>query len=288
MIDWSKELIEAIGRRRAVLVIGSGVSKNSQNDAGERPLGWEEFLRRCAVERGDPHDLSVVIGRRDYLMGCQMLKTLMGQESFVRRVQREYQAKGFKAADIHAKLYDLDLPVTISPNFDNIYDDYCRSASNGSYIIKQHSSPDVASYLTEGGVRLLIKSHGSANDPADLIFTASDYSAARTKYRLFYDVLKALALTHTFFLVGCGVDDPDLKMLFEDLRFGHDRLPRHYMTLPQGEVPQSVLDELQRTMPINYILYDPNHGHRELTESLGFLGELVQTSRDSMAKLQSW
>lgn len=288
MIDWSEALIEAIARRRAVLVVGSGVSKNSQNDAGQRPLGWEEFLNKCAQEHGSPADLVEVIARRDYLMGCQMLKTLMGQEAFVRRVQREYQAKGFKAADIHAKLYDLDLPITISPNFDNIYDDYCRAASSGSYIIKQHSSGDVASYLTEGGVRLLIKSHGSANDPADLIFTASDYSSARTKYRLFYDVLKALALTHTFLLVGCGVDDPDLRMLFEDLRFGHERLPRHYMTLPQGEVPQTVINELQGTMPINYLLYDPQGGHQELTQSLGLLGELVQTSRDELALSQRW
>lgn len=288
MIQWSADLIEAIARRRAVLVVGSGVSKNSQNQAGERPLGWEEFLRSCSAEYGDPVELREVIDRRDYLMGCQMLKTRMGKETFVRRVQREYQAKAFKAAEIHAKLYDLDLPVTISPNFDNIYDDYCRSASNGSYIIKQHSSADVASYLTQGNIRLLIKSHGSANDPADLIFTASDYSSARTKYRLFYDVVKALALTHTFLLVGCGVDDPDLKMLFEDLRFGHERLPRHYMTLPRGEVSQLVIDELQGTMPINYALYDPQNGHEELTDSLSALGELVQEVRDSLALSRSW
>lgn len=288
MIVWEKELVEAIARRRAVLVVGSGVSKNSTNDAGERPLGWDEFLKQCCTELGNPAELLEVIERRDYLLGCQLLKTKMGPDRFVNRVQREYQAKGFKAASIHAKLYDLDLPVAISPNFDNIYDDYCRSSSNGSYIIKQHSSSDVASYLTQAGVRLLIKSHGSANDPADLIFTASDYSSARTKYRLFYDVVRALALTNTFLFVGCGIDDPDLRMLFEDLRFGHERLPRHYMTLPEGDVHREVLAELSGTMPMNYVLYSPDHGHAELTESLGELGELVQASRELLAASQRW
>lgn len=288
MINWDQRLIDSVARRRAVLVVGSGVSRNSVNADGVRPLSWDGFLRTCCAERGDPPYLLEVIQRRDYLLGSQLLKRGMGADAFIERVQVEFQRKGFRAADIHKNLYQLDVPITLSPNFDNIYDDYCRAASDGSYVIKTHTSSDIASYLNDGGVRLLIKSHGAANDPQDLIFTAEEYSRARTKYQLFYDIIRSLALTHTFFFVGCGVDDPDIKMLFEDIKFTYGRTPSHYMTTPEGEVSEEILTEYEHVMPIKYVRYDPSNGHQALTSSLEALVALVEERREQLSESLGW
>lgn len=288
MIAWDEAAIDAIARRRAVLVVGSGVSRNSVNDKGERPESWEGFLKQCAGEHKSPAYLLEVISRRDYLLGCQLLKTLMGRDRFVDRVQSEFQMKRFKPAEIHKHLYELDVAITISPNFDNIYDDYCRQVSDGSYVIKTHASTDTIAYLNKCGVRLLIKSHGSANDPEDLIFTSEDYSRARTKYSLFYDVIRSLALTHTFVFVGCGVDDPDLRMLFEDIKFAYGRLPLHYMTIPTAEVPDEVLRELGAVMQVKHLTYSPDDGHRELADSLAALVQLVEQRREILSQSRNW
>lgn len=288
MIAWDDITIDSIARRRAVLVVGSGVSRNSSNDKGERPASWDGLLKQCASEHGNPAHLLELISRRDYLLGCQVLKSIMGRDKFVERVQAEFQLKKFKPAEIHKHLYDLDAAITISPNFDNIYDDYCRYVSAGSYVIKTHASTDTISYLNKCDVRLLIKSHGSANDPDDLIFTSEDYSKARTKYSLFYDIIRSLALTHTFIFVGCGVDDPDLRMLFEDIKFTYGRTPQHFMTIPAGEVAPEVLKELGDFMQVRHLIYSPANGHKELTESLALLVELVEQRRDSLSKGQNW
>lgn len=288
MIDWGDAVVDAIARRRAVLVVGSGVSRNSVNDKGERPASWEHFLRECASEYGNPKHVVEVISRRDYLLGCQLLKTIMGRDKFVERVQMEFQLKRFRPAEIHKHLYGLDVAITLSPNFDNIYDDYCRTASLGSYVIKDHASTDTIAYLNKRDVRLLIKSHGSANDPDDLIFTAEEYSRARTKHSLFYDIIRSLALTHTFLFIGCGVDDPDLRMLFEDIRFTYGRTPLHFMTIPNGEVPPEVLKELGEVMQVKHLTYAPDDGHKELTESLAMLVELVEQRREVLANGRNW
>ena len=288
MIDWGDVVVDAIARRRAVLVVGSGVSRNSVNDKGERPASWEDFLRECASEYGNPKHVVDVISRRDYLLGCQLLKTVMGRDRFVERVQAEFQLKRFRPAEIHKHLYGLDVAITLSPNFDNIYDDYCRTESLGSYVIKDHASKDTISYLNKCDVRLLIKSHGSANDPDELIFTAEDYSRARTKYSLFYDIIRSLALTHTFLFVGCGVDDPDLRMLFEDIKFTYGRTPLHFMTIPNGEVAPEVLKELGEVMQVKHLTYAPDDGHQELTESLATLVDLVEQRREVLANGRNW
>ena len=45
MIDWPDKLVQDIARRRCVLFLGSGVSANSKNAAGERPKTWVEVLK---------------------------------------------------------------------------------------------------------------------------------------------------------------------------------------------------------------------------------------------------
>ena len=288
MIAWDDVAVDSIARRRAVLVVGSGVSRNSVNDNGERPASWDDFLRQCAAEHGNPPHLIDVIDRSNYPLGCQLLKTMMGRDKFVERVQAEFQLKRFKPAEIHKHLYELDVAITITTNFDNIYDDYCRQVSSGSYVIKTHASTDTISYLNKCDVRLLIKSHGSANDPEDLIFTSEDYSRARTKYSLFYDIIKSLALTHTFIFIGCGVDDPDLRMLFEDIKFKYGRMHLHFMTIPNGEVAPEVLKELGTVMQIKHMEYSPDNGHRELTDSLATLVQLVEQRRDALSSGRNW
>ncbi|MCL8034387.1 SIR2 family protein, partial [Pseudomonas aeruginosa] len=63
---------------------------------------------------------------------------------------------------------------------------------------------------------LIIKIHGSVDSTDKLIFTRKDYSEARTKYRNFYQIIEALSLTHTFIFIGCGTNDPDIRLLLED------------------------------------------------------------------------
>ncbi len=289
MIAWNPELIEAIARRRCVVVIGAGVSKNSQNSEGKRPATWEEFLRTCATGLNDRECIDSLLERKDYLTACEVLKNKLTADVFINKVQDEYQRAGYKAAEIHKHIYKLDVSIVASPNFDNIYDTYAGSVSDGTVVVKDHTSNDTANYLLGGDNRLILKTHGSANDPQKVIFTRQDYAEARTKYVLFYEILKSLALTHTFLFLGCGTDDPDIRMLFEDIQFAHGRMPFHYMTLPNGEVHFDVLAIASKSMRIKFLEYSPDNGHQELTDSLADLVSKVEDYRaNQLCKSMKW
>ena len=279
MIRWPAEIIEVLARRRCVIVIGSGVSKNSVNDIGKRPATWEEFLKNCSAEIGDNGCIESLLSIKDYLTACEVIKNKLTPDTFINRVQQEYQLAGYKPATIHEYIYNLDSSIVASPNFDNIYDTYAANISAGSVVVKDHTSQATANYLHGGNSRLILKTHGSANDPQHVIFTRHDYAEARTKYVLFYEILKSLALTHTFFFICCGTDDPDIRLLFEDIQFAHNRMPFHYMTLPTDEVHNDVLDIATNSMRIKFLEYSPDNGHHELTESLGELVEKVEDYR---------
>ncbi|WEJ71433.1 SIR2 family protein [Pseudomonas sp. PSE14] len=289
MIDWPTGLVEAIARRRCVVMIGAGVSKNSENAQGKRPAAWEEFLRSCLQHIAGTEYVEELLERKDYLTACEIIKSKIGRDAFIDMVQAEYQRSGYQPAPIHKSIYELDVSIVASPNFDSIYDSYALGVSAGTLVVKTHVSEDIANYLHGGNTRLLLKTHGSANDPQSIIFTRKDYAEARTKYVLFYEILKSLALTHTFFFIGCGMDDPDIRMLFEDIQFAHGRMPFHYMTLPQGEAHQDLLAIASETMRIKFIQYSPESGHQELTDSLAELVERTDEYRGANLSLsQKW
>ncbi|WP_374087048.1 SIR2 family protein [Methylomicrobium lacus] len=288
MISWDDELVQTIGRRRSVIVLGAGVSRNSTNCHGKRPATWEEFLRTASVGLGNPPLLVKLIEQKDYLTACELIKKRLKPDEFIASIQKEYQRPGYRKAEIHEHIYNLDSSIVISPNFYNIYDTYASSTSAGTIIIKDHTSQDIINYLSGGETRLLLKTHGLANTPGNVIFTRKDYAEARTKYVLFYEILKSLVLTHRFLFLGCGVEDPDIRALFEDVQFAHNRMPYHYMTIPKDEVDPDVLELVSETMKIRFYEYSPDNGHEELTLSLKELVSKVESYRSERAIDQKW
>jgi hypothetical protein len=288
MIEWDSELVKSIARRRCVIVLGAGVSRNSTNAAGKRPATWEEFLTKCSINLHDSKHIDNLIQKHDFLTACELIKNRMTADSFINCVQQEYQRSGYSHATIHEHIYNLDSSIVASPNFDNIYDTYALTTSSSSVVIKDHTSNDIANYLLGGECRLILKTHGSANNPQEIIFTRNDYAQARTKHVLFYEILKSLALTHTFLFLGCGTDDPDIRMLFEDIQFAHGRMPHHYMTLPKGEVHPDILTVASDSMRVKFIEYSPDKGHEELTSSLADLVEEVNNYRQEKSADLQW
>lgn len=288
MINWPEELVTSIAQRRCVLIAGSGVSRNSSNARGEHPPTWKEFLISISANINPKSDIDDLIDKGDYLNACQIIKLRIGDHRFYGKVQDTFQRAGYAPARIHQHIYDLDLSIVATPNFDTIYETYARTQSNGTIIIKDHKSSDIINYLDGGDTRLIIKMHGDANAPRDLIFTRIDYSEARSKYRGFYEIVKSLSITHRLFFIGCGIDDPDMKQILEDVRYSHDQNPRHFMTLAEGEVADELINMHEKLCCTQVMTYPPNDNHSALTESVGSLVELVEIKRSQMAASSKW
>lgn len=194
MISWPKDLVSDIARRKCVLVLGAGVSKNSVNIMGQRPKDWKEFLFAASEVLAHKSEIRRQIKSGDYLTACELIKKQLGRDDFNSLIKTEFLTPKFKPADIHEHIYNLDSRLVITPNFDKIYDTYSNTVSDGSIIIKKHTDSDIADCIRRHE-HLIIKIHGSVEAPDDLIFTRKDYSTARVKYRDFYSLISALSIT---------------------------------------------------------------------------------------------
>ncbi|WP_278380296.1 SIR2 family protein [Chryseobacterium arthrosphaerae] len=287
MINWPENLIEDIARRKTVLVLGAGVSKNSTNSSGLRPKDWKEFLESATSSLTSRTEVNKQIKSGDYLTACELIKKELGRDDFNTLMRREFLTPRFNHAPIHEHIYNLDSRIVITPNFDKIYDTYANHISQSSTIIKKFTDEDIADCIRRPEP-LIIKIHGSVDSTDNLIFTRKDYSAARTKYRNFYQIIEALALTHTFIFIGCGPNDPDTKLLLEDYTFKYPFNKKHYIIMPKNALNNKVKEIIQETMSLNILEYDSSNYHRFLTDSLEILVEKVELKRLDIASSQSW
>jgi hypothetical protein len=290
MIQWPDSLVRDIALRRCVFVLGAGVSMNSSNAAGLKPKTWHQFLTDAIVQvKSTTMKTSILklIKNVDYLTACEILKRTLGRSDFVDLVQNEFSAPGFIASDVHKTIFKLDARIIITPNFDNIYDRYASQESNGTILVKKYYESDIAEFVRLNK-RIIIKNHGSVESPNDLIFTRKDYAEARTKYQPFYAILDSLSITNTFLFLGCGTNDPDIRILLEDNKFRFQYSREHYFTLSKNSNPTGVNEVLEETMNIKILEYDKKDDHKEFKESLEDLRIKVDLKRDEIAKTQNW
>src|SRR5690606_8630831 len=142
MIDWPDNLIDDIARRKCVLVLGSGVSKNSTNNAGVRPKDWKEFLEFANEKTNTKTEIKKQIRNGYYLTACELIKKDMGRDDFNTLVRTEFLTPAYNPADIHKFIFNLDSRIVITPNFDKIYDTYANTVSAGNIIVKRYDEPD--------------------------------------------------------------------------------------------------------------------------------------------------
>lgn len=287
MIRWPQTLIDDIARRKCVLVIGAGVSKNSTNAEGKRPKDWKEFLIGASIQLSAKAEILRQIKSGDYLTACELIKKELGREEFNTLIKAEFLNPKFKSANIHEHIYNLDSRIVITPNFDKIYDTYASTVSEGSIIVKRFNDEDIIDCIRRPEP-LIIKIHGTVDSTDYLIFTRKDYSEARTKYQNFYKIIESLSLTHTFIFLGCGTNDPDIRLILEDYTFKYPLNKRHYIVMPKKALDNKVKEIIRDTMSLTILEYDSSNNHQLLTNSLEQLVIDVEMQRAELASSQSW
>lgn len=279
MIEWPEQLKRDLIARRVVVFIGGGVSKNSVGRDGETsPPLWVEFLNEGLAELGTKgtRHIKKAIRDNDLLHACEWIKLKM-EEEWVPFLRGKFIEPGYSAAKIHESIFKLDQRIYLTPNFDQIFENFVNAETDGQVTVKRHTDPDVHNFLREDRMHI-IKVHGSIDQPDDLIFTQHDYAKSRVKYSAFYDVLDACLLSHTFLIIGCGVSDPDLALLLENQRFNFPNSRPHYL-VTSTKLPKDMQTSLKSNRNLKCLTYSDTENHIELLQSLEALAAYLDNER---------
>lgn len=290
MIDWPQDLVHDIARRRSVLFLGAGISKNASNAAGERPKDWGEYLRYAAGQVADLGKRAEIVGcidANDFLTACELVRKHLRPDTFKRTLLDEFVEKRFTHGQIHDDICALDSRFVLTTNFEKIYENHANQVQHNTVIVKSYHDSDVADAFRRTQ-RVVLKVHGSVDSPEKAIFTRSDYARARTEHGHFYQLLEALFLTHTFVFLGASMKDPDIQLLLENYAYRFSGSRPHFMVMSRGSVPAAVLEIMESSMNLHAVLYDSANHHKELADSIKELRTLVDAARLEILSRQDW
>lgn len=286
MIEWPDQLVKDIARRRAIVMLGSGISKNSIGQNNLKPPTWGEFLDE-AFEQVPPRSRHIVNALKggDYLSACEWIKNRM-QENWNPYLIAKFLAPAYQPNELHRLIFSLDTNIYVTPNFDKIFDNYVSERTDGTTIVKSYYDDDVQQ-LVRSGARIILKVHGTIDSPDRMIFGRGKYAETRIRHAAFYHLIDALLLTNTFLILGCGLSDPDFQLLFENFSYRFPNSPPHYMTF--ADAAHNEFEELVRnTRKIRFLRYSRAHDHQELEDSLKYLVERVDEERQQLGASLSW
>lgn len=276
---WPNTLVDDLCERRAIIVVGAGVSKHSVSSVGNErsPPLWEEFLE-TAVRRYNitSRHIKRAIKVGDYLNACEWIRTKI-DEDWIQFLRDEFVLPSYLPNSIHDKIFRLDQRITFSLNFDSIYETFVVGETLGRTLVKQYHDDDVFKFLRDSSY-YIVKLHGSIDSPDLLIFSESDYAKARVKNTLFYEVLDASILSHTFIFIGCGLRDPNIALLLQTQKFSFPQAQPHYI-LTGSKINEDLERSLRRNRNLKCIKYDPANNHTKLGELLDDLLREVEARR---------
>lgn len=291
-MEWPQNLVDDLARRRAILVLGSGVSRHGLGaDGVSKPPVWKAFLSEGLREVSSASDCSHIdeaIKNGDFLHACEWLKRKF-DENWVAYLRRKFVAPKYQPGRLHELIARLDARVVFSLNFDEIYENKSREINETSQFVKNYYDDDVAEFL-RGEARYVVKLHGTLASPSNLIFTQEEYSRARAKFGWFYRAFDAALMTHTFIFVGCGYGDPDVNLLLENQAFEpvQGAVNPHYFLTSEG-MSEDLTVSLRRNRNLKVLSYDKvDQDHSGLIRAFEDLYEKVEEARTELAENGNW
>ncbi|CAN7767986.1 SIR2 family protein [Paenibacillus sp. LjRoot153] len=274
---WPQHLIAELAARRCVIFLGSGVSAQAVNAEGRRPSTWGQFLTgatNLVQDQNERQYIQQLIGQGKYLLALQCIFDHSDRGDYNRFLRGEYLEPRYEPTQIHEDIVMIDPKITITTNFDIIYDKACRD--EGHTVIKYYDS-NIIEHL-RSDQRLIIKAHGTIESTQEMIFTKSKYFETKKKYAEFYNILQAIFITNTILFIGCGMEDPDINLLLETVYLTTGESLEHYVVTREG-VNHNQVKDWKNSYNIKTLTYGPTHD--DLVTEIRNLRTAVEAYRTS-------
>lgn len=275
---WPHHLVERVSQRDFVLVVGAGISAGCKNASGSHPPGWGDLLRQLITRFAGGTKAKAEC--RDMLEASEYLdlaeRLLLSAQNNAK--ERDFFAAIAEATDgptgghfthasVHEQLMNLEPKVIVTTNYDKILE---RATLSG-YGVHTYASSTLGSEV-RGGRDVIIKIHGSVDEPQNIILSRSDYSRIRRDGQHVLDVVQALFTVYPALFVGYSFTDPDVQLLLENVvRSSTNTTSSHYLLM--GDRVPIYLKRLYAQSYSTSIVPYSQGDYDEMEQMLALLGQ---------------
>jgi hypothetical protein len=280
-MDWPQSLIDELAARRCIIFLGSGVSAGCfSSDNQTSPPTWQQLLNNLKMILPKTYNTETIdnlISKEQYLDAAEILINNIPSADFTKLIRRLFTQPKYEPSRVHEAILEIDPKIVITTNYDDIYDNYCRSgiAVDGYNVCKYYEQHLVADIRSP--VRLVVKAHGCVSDPSKIVLARSQYFNAKQKFGAFFSVLDSLFLTNTILFIGYSLSDPDIQLTLENANIAYPSRHPHYALIPNN-INSEIEAAASKAYNVKFLKFEVGN-YVEVEEFLKELAELVNQQR---------
>jgi hypothetical protein len=248
-----------------VLFAGAGLS------AGAGLPAWNELVGHLAKDLGidpSPH--------LDHLDLAQWYREEFGQDRLAEVVRGTYGRGAGLPTLAHYLLLALPLHHVITTNYDDLIERALRALKR--YPVAVVRQEDVARTGTGGAAVSVVKLHGDAAHPEDIILSRDDYNEFFERRPAMALLLEGLLLNQTFFFAGYSLRDLNFRQVFSRVArlLREARRPAFATTFEAGGATAAHVERQWRRQQLHLIAIPGANRAEQVQEFLRFLDRLSE------------
>lgn len=237
--EWPAGLVKELADRRALLVVGAGLSATATDSSLNNPPTWGSLISDlcdAAVPVADRPLVKNLITAKKFPEAAEEVMARSDRQSLNLAFQKILVDPKFTASQAHKDLMTIDQPIIVNLNYDRIFENHCIGLDSASYVVTHYYQNDFVRSIRSPR-RVILKLHGSTDDSDQVIFSLSDYNKIKKDNTENFKVLEALLLTKTVLFIGCGFNgDPDVEGLLTEAALSNAAVYPHYaLVSDQGD-----------------------------------------------------
>jgi hypothetical protein len=274
---WPQSLIKEVAERRAIVFFGSGASRGCTSTTQvSSPPDWHDLLvrlNRSIANNATRNEVNNLINEKKYLDAAEIICTEVNSPDRRILLRDIFLSPQFKQSRIHELIFELDPKISVTTNFDKIYEDYYhRLGAQADFQVCCYNENNILSSLRSPS-RVFIKAHGCIDDTDKVVLSRTGFHRARDNFPQFYRVLDSLFMVSTILFVGYSLTDPDIQLVLENAAISVKCAHPHYafMQAWHNTILKKATEEAYNLQVIEYDNTNGTHA-----EAIAHLGELVQ------------
>lgn len=202
------EVQDELSNDRLILFVGAGVSQSSGLPS------WQELVTKLADKANI--EITSKLNAEQLLDVSEQCREQLSNTfaNTLRDLIKTPDGKFFPSI-IHYLLSVLPINTIVTTNFDDLLEKSLLRIKKTAFAI--HNAFDVARAPIKDQVNVL-KIHGDAQKPSDIIFTKKDYENYFERRPAVSALLKGYFLNRTFLFIGYSLRDPNLNIILDEVK----------------------------------------------------------------------
>lgn len=226
------QVAEAIKENICELFVGSGISCSAKLP------NWKDLLRPVAQAYGFDVDITEDLP----LVAQYILNENSGNRNVLTKLVSDHFDVHGITTQLHHIIANMGITQYWTTNYDPLLEEALSKNANVSVICKD---ADLKKSIRDDNI-VVIKLHGSYNEPDSIILTRNDYDNYFMSHSLIQEQLSATLTRKSILFIGYSYSDPDIRMIMAHAQSKLNGTQNHYLITkrPQkGKSKQSAQQE---------------------------------------------